>query len=122
MRTLHTSPVTPARLPLAWTAGLAVVVLLLCGCAGHSGTDRAVDAALAHAGITDEGVTIGSSVRQDGVVEVQIVRDIADQDDSVRAVRRIVVVDADGTSVEDHSDQACQPGRGHQDFSSEPCR
>ena len=41
--------------------------------------------------------------------------------DSVRAVRRIVVVDADGTVVEDHSEQACQPGRGHQDFSTEPC-
>ncbi|AXV07483.1 hypothetical protein DVS28_a2804 [Euzebya pacifica] len=80
-----------------------------------------MDVALAHAGITEEGVTIESSVGQDGVVEVQIVRDIADQDDSVRAVRRIVVVDADGTVVEDHSEQACQHGRGHQDFSTEPC-
>lgn len=121
MRTLHRPPMGPTALRLARTARLAVVVLLLGGCSGLPETDRAVDVALAHAGITEEGVTIESSVGQDGVVEVRIVRDIADQDDSVRAVRRIVVVDADGTVVGDHSEQACQPGRGHQDFSTEPC-
>lgn len=121
MRTLHTSPTRPATLRLARTAGLAVVVALLGGCSGPSETDRAVDVALAHAGIAEEGVAIAASVGQDGVVEVQIVRDIADQDDSVRAVRRIVLVDVDGTVLEDQSDQACQPGRGHQDFSTEPC-
>ena len=121
MRTPRSAPAVPATPRLVRIAGHVVLAALLGACSGQSATDRAVDVALAHAGIDGTGVLISSSAGQDGVVDVQIVRDIADQDDSVRALRRTIVVDADGRVVEDRSDHACQPGRGHQDFSTEPC-
>lgn len=82
-----------------------------------------VELAVAHADVQADEVDI--EVREVGPdeVEVLLVHDISGQDDSVRAVRHVVSVAVDETSrvIDSRIEQACQPGRGHQDFSAEPC-
>lgn len=83
-----------------------------------------MDLALEHVQVDQNAVDVDVVSGTDGSMAVFLVRDVGDQDDSVRAVRHVVTLsDVEGELrvVDVRVDQACQPGRGHEGFSETPC-
>ncbi len=110
------------RRALAGSVG-SLVILLGCSTGASEADDHAVGLALAHADVQADEVQIEVREVGPGEVEVLLVRDVSAQDDSVRAVRHVVTVTVQGTRqvIGSRVEQACQPGRGHHDFASDPC-
>lgn len=111
-----------------WRAAIAIGVLALvsvmaCGAPAFDQRAEAIDLALAHVQMEAGEVEADLRVIGPDDVEVLLVRDVGSQDDSVRAIRHIVTISADGQLrvLDERQEWACHPGRGHQGFSTAPC-